>query len=107
MRKLLVLWLLVIGIALLLTSCAKETPEEGGSASDVCSIEKPSCGQDSCTAKEDCVAASCCHPLSVVNKAYAPDCSGIMCTMVCSGPLDCGAGSIECVDGKCVIEASK
>jgi hypothetical protein len=32
----------------------------------------------------------------------------MMCTAVCAGPLDCGAGSCGCVDGKCsIIPAGK
>ena len=27
----------------------------------------------------------------------------LMCTMVCSGPLDCGAGSCGCVNGRCSV----
>lgn len=56
-----------------------------------------------CIADEDCVPAQCCHPTSVVNKKFAPDCEGIVCTAVCEGPLDCGAGRPACVSSRCVI----
>jgi hypothetical protein len=47
--------------------------------------------------------AQCCHPTDVVNKKYAPRCIDILCTMVCSGPLDCGAGRVACVNNECGI----
>lgn len=59
--------------------------------------------QDSCRIDSDCVAATCCHPADAVNEKYAPDCTGVACTLVCSGPLDCGAGEIKCADNKCKI----
>lgn len=52
---------------------------------------------------EECVPASCCHATECVLKSEAPDCDGMMCTMVCSGPLDCGAGHCEYVDGECEV----
>lgn len=56
----------------------------------------------SCSADSDCVPATDCHPTSCINKAYYKP-SGRMCTEVCSGPLDCGAGWCGCVSGKCAI----
>ncbi len=57
------------------------------------------CSQDS-----DCVPSTCCH---------APDCANrvainrtvctLLCTDVCSGPLDCGAGTCGCVNGGCAV----
>ena len=60
---------------------------------------------EQCSADADCVPAQCCHPTSTVNKANAPDCSGVLCTAVCEGPIDCGAGEIKCVSNKCTIIA--
>lgn len=57
----------------------------------------------SCFVDDDCVSAQCCHPTDVVNKIYRPDCSGIVCTAVCEGPIDCGKGKLACVNEKCVI----
>jgi len=55
-----------------------------------------------CTLDSDCVPEQCCHPVSCINKNYAPDCSGIFCTMECKeGTMDCGQGSCKCVEGKC------
>ena len=57
----------------------------------------------SCDKSSDCVPAGCCHPAACINSAYKPDCTDIMCTMVCSGPLDCGAGSCGCVEHSCAV----
>lgn len=55
-----------------------------------------------CTVDSDCVGASCCHASEAVNKAYAPNCQGMLCTMECvPGTMDCGQGKIKCVEGKC------
>ena len=59
--------------------------------------------EDICLIDSDCVPASCCHPDSCVIKEKVPDCGGIFCSQVCSGPLDCGAGSCGCVDNKCEV----
>lgn len=61
-------------------------------------IDAKSCNQNS-----DCVPSSCCHPTECVSRDNIPDCSGRFCSTVCSGPLDCGAGSCGCVDSKCSI----
>lgn len=57
----------------------------------------------SCTGEADCVPAQCCHPESCINKQYQPDCSAVLCTAACLGPLDCGAGHCRCIDGKCQV----
>ncbi|MEM4347078.1 MAG: DUF333 domain-containing protein [Candidatus Altiarchaeota archaeon] len=64
--------------------------------------EKLFCEKDS-----DCIPEQCCHPTSCVNKKFAPNCEGIFCTMVCEGPIDCGAGKCSCVDERCIVERSK
>lgn len=51
----------------------------------------------------ECVPASCCHATECVLKSEAPNCDGIFCTMVCSGPLDCGAGRCEYIEGECKV----
>ena len=59
------------------------------------------CGQtNSCLTDDDCVPAQCCHPTSCINKAFKGVCNEL-CSDVCQGPLDCGAGSCLCVDNKC------
>ena len=54
---------LIVLVSLLLVSC---TPSE-----------------KACSADSDCVPATCCHPTDALNKAYAPDCGGTLCTDVC------------------------
>lgn len=61
----------------------------------------PSSGAE-CTRAEDCVPGGCCHPAQCIPASQAQVCD-MMCTAVCSGPLDCGAGSCGCVDRKCSI----
>lgn len=56
----------------------------------------------SCTTGEDCVPAQCCHPTSCINKEAKGVCT-LLCTQVCEGPLDCGAGSCGCVEGSCSV----
>ena len=56
-----------------------------------------------CTADADCVPVQCCHPTSCVNKASISRVCNLMCTQGCTGPLDCGAGSCGCTNGKCSV----
>jgi len=59
-----------------------------------------------CTRDADCVPAGCCHPSSCTAAVLKQPCN-LMCTASCEGPLDCGAGSCGCVNGKCsVVPAS-
>jgi hypothetical protein len=59
-------------------------------------------GEQACTTDDDCVPAQCCHPTSCTNKVALKPCN-VMCTMICEGPIDCGAGSCGCVNGKCSV----
>jgi len=56
-----------------------------------------------CTTDADCVPVQCCHPTSCVNKAAITRVCNLMCTQGCEGPLDCGAGSCGCTNGKCAV----
>lgn len=58
-----------------------------------------------CEEDRDCIAAQCCHPRSVVNRANGPNCLGVLCDDTCSGPLECGVGRPVCVDNACVIKS--
>ncbi len=59
-----------------------------------------------CTHDAECVPVECCHP-SRCTAATAKQPCNLMCTASCEGPLDCGAGSCGCVNGRCsVIPAS-
>lgn len=57
-----------------------------------------------CEVNDDCVPATCCHATEVINKKFAPNCDGMMCTMSCETVLDCGQGEPVCKDGICEIE---
>ncbi|MFH0961485.1 MAG: hypothetical protein V1820_02275 [archaeon] len=59
-------------------------------------------GTGACSTDSDCVPASDCHPSSCINQAYYKP-SNRACTAVCMGPLDCGAGTCECIVGKCSV----
>lgn len=57
-----------------------------------------------CQTAADCVPDACCHAHDVVNTQYAPDCSGVFCTMNCEpGTLDCGQAKIDCLAGACTV----
>ncbi len=57
-----------------------------------------------CSADRDCVSAQCCHAADAVNKDYAPDCRGILCTQVCQpGTIDCNQGEIKCIKNECAV----
>jgi len=58
---------------------------------------------EECQVDSDCIPASCCHAESCVSVNKKPDCEGIFCSAVCSGPLDCGAGSCKCINKKCEV----
>jgi len=63
----------------------------------------PTPSKYSCTTALDCVPSVCCHPTEAVNYYYAPDCAAVSCTASCEGPLDCGRGTIECIENRCTI----
>jgi len=78
--------IIVLLVVIILSSCSSEKilPEKQ------CAIDK------------DCVPAECCHAKDVVNKGFAPDCEGVICTMNCEpNTLDCGQGEIHCGEGEC------
>ena len=61
-------------------------------------------GGDLCVENSDCVPASGCHPTECILKArYVEPSEKMICSAVCSGPLDCGAGSCGCVNNKCAV----
>lgn len=56
----------------------------------------------SCQTDSDCVPKESCHPKTCINKEFAQDSSGSICTAVCEPEsLDCGQGSCLCVNNKC------
>jgi hypothetical protein len=56
-----------------------------------------------CEKDDDCMAASCCHATECTSVTNAPNCSGVFCSAVCSGHLDCGVGYCGCVNKKCEV----
>jgi hypothetical protein len=56
----------------------------------------------SCIADGDCVPEQCCHPTTCITRAFKGVCTEL-CTNVCSGPIDCGAGHCSCVNGRCSV----
>jgi hypothetical protein len=60
-------------------------------------------GQRECSSDSECAPAQCCHSVSCTTRKNSPNCSGIFCTAVCIGPMDCGAGRCACLGGKCSI----
>lgn len=60
-----------------------------------------------CAVDGDCVPATCCHSDKCVSINKTPECKGKLCSMDCSGPLDCGTGHCGCVSGKCSIVNDK
>ncbi len=57
-----------------------------------------------CETDADCVPAQCCHPMSCIAQGQAPNCNGVMCTMVCQpGTMDCGQGRCICIGGRCGV----
>lgn len=53
--------------------------------------------------EKTCVPATCCHPTECILAEEAPLCERAICTMSCSGPLDCGAGHCEYINNKCEV----
>jgi len=87
-------WPLFIAIIVIIVLAifALSAPKQNTSAKDFCNTDS------------DCVPASCCHSNSTVNKAFAPDCGKVFCTEECrTGTLDCGFGTIKCVNSKCTV----
>jgi len=61
-------------------------------------------GNRGCRTDADCVPEQCCHPTGCINRASKGVCT-LLCTDVCSGPLDCGAGHCSCMNGICSVAA--
>lgn len=89
-------------------TCPNGYIHEGDVCNPACYYSIPKClmpsimCSTSCENDSDCVGATCCHPTSCINKAYKGVCNEL-CTQVCEGPLDCGAGSCGCVNHMCTV----
>lgn len=102
--------ILIICIAAVLTAGCTGGSAPAGAATPAPTASSPDMttaplDSFSCTTDGDCMTAQCCHPTSCTGKTVAPSCNNLMCTMSCEGPLDCGAGSCGCVNGKCSVVA--
>ena len=84
-------------------SAATPAPTSSGVATSVPATPP---GEQVCTTNEDCVPAQCCHPTSCTSRPAKQPCN-MMCTMICEGPIDCGAGSCGCVNGRCSVVAAQ
>ena len=78
--------MLVLGF---IAGCA--APPPGGDEKRTCSVDN------------DCVPEQCCHPTSCINQSYKGVCNEL-CTQVCKGPIDYGAGHCGCVNGTCQVQ---
>ena len=82
------------------TSLAINTPSNinTSSATNTSIIDENYCNDPT-----GCVPAQCCHPRYLVDKNYAPDCSGTrsICTADCGSFLDCRSWIPLCVNNTC------
>ena len=90
----------ILLIAVIIFIVINEKNENPGNNSN--NISEKECQQDG-----DCIPSSCCHATSCVPIEKKPDCKRMICSMVCSGPLDCGAGQCGCINNKCTIVKGK
>jgi hypothetical protein len=101
--------LLVICIAaVFLAGCTSKTPPpvvEMTNTIPPATVTTVPVDNQTCTIDADCVPAQCCHPTTCVNQASISVCN-LMCTASCEGPLDCGAGSCVCTNGRCSVVPS-
>lgn len=93
-RKLFWIIIVLLVVLILLIYFIAQSDKEKGPSQNL----SPECSKDG-----DCVPATCCHPTECVPAEKTPSCKNIMCSMVCSGPLDCNAGYCGCVKGKCEV----
>ena len=101
---------LAILFALVIGAGCTGTPTTTGNETPAASITTPvptATPDDTlrCATDADCVPAQCCHPTSCMNSRFKSVCT-LMCTQVCQGPLDCGAGSCGCIEGMCRVVPS-
>jgi len=106
MNKSLIVFPVLCIVVILLAGCTASTPPP---LNETLSTTLPSSAattvpvdNQTCTTDDDCVPAQCCHPTSCINRASKGVCN-LLCTQNCQGPLDCGAGSCGCVNGRCSV----
>lgn len=93
--------------AILIAGCTSQTPSP---VTPVATTVPPTAvvtavpvDAQTCTTDADCVPAQCCHPTSCISSAAPKSVCNMLCTMSCEGPLDCGAGSCGCMNGRCSV----
>jgi hypothetical protein len=109
MDKKTILLLLICIAAAISAGCASQTPAPAAPvATTIPPTPLPTLPVDAqtCTTNADCVPAQCCHPTSCVSTSAKTPCNQ-MCTLSCEGPLDCGAGSCGCTNGRCSVVAAQ
>jgi len=104
MDKTAIVFLVICIVAILLAGCTASPPVNGTTTatSPTSAVTTVPIDNQTCTTDDDCVPAQCCHPTSCVNQASITVCN-LFCTASCKGPLDCGAGSCGCTNGKCSV----
>jgi hypothetical protein len=92
--------LVAVGCTILFDS--EENTDISEKEGESMSGEKESTEEGGCDADSDCVPNGCCHSTKCVEKAKAPKCERVFCTMECEeGTLDCGQGECKCLNGRC------
>ncbi len=100
--------LMVTACLIMVSGCTSGNPPDvtvSPTQTPVPVVTTASATPQSCMTDHECVPAQCCHPTSCTNKANKGVCN-LMCTRSCEGPIDCGAGSCGCVNGKCSVVPS-
>ncbi len=68
---------------------------------DSCSSIPP---EKQCSVDNDCVPSACCHADSAVSKSFSPDCKDVFCSLDCQpDTIDCGQGSVRCLEKRCTV----
>ena len=93
--------ILILFCCILLAACVN-SPGNGTPTPTSPPTTTPIPDNRTCTTDDDCVPAQCCHPTGCINAAYKGVCTQL-CTAVCEGPIDCGAGHCGCVQGVCGV----
>jgi hypothetical protein len=105
-RNLIALGIICTGIVLLAGCTTSSPPSLNGTtitSAPILAVTTIPGDNQTCTMYADCVPAQCCHPASCVNHQEAIHVCNLLCTASCEGPLDCGAGSCGCVNGRCSV----
>jgi hypothetical protein len=106
MDKKILLIILVCIAAVFLAGCTQNTPPPVAPVTPKippATVTTAPVDSQTCTTDADCVPVQGCHPTSCANQAAKPAGTDTLCTLSCDGPLDCGAGSCGCTNGRCSV----